>query len=412
MATTRGYMRLVSGQDALKPPPARATGDEITWKDAIVVEESARGAAAVINVELSGRKAVASRMAEFCRWLLNACAGFRNTSIPHFAIYKVDLSSTGLGNLAAEQLVSTIVKVNPNVRVLKLYANEMSDPAPFTELLARGHLDELHLSNNKLSAAAAAAIIAAASSATDDSNEPLYPRGAVRPLWLRLENNPFRPSDLRAALSAHKLDVKKKICTLDRGSWCSPHACRCLARPPAMHLAYLRLLGLDSKSEGNSPERRLVEPKKRLTTLEVPQRQAVDPPAATPPRTAPWTPAPWWNPGCPEAGVRACSAVPVDEEYPDLLDALVSKRAPRPPPVSRARPAPETPPSPPPNSPHYDVALPCKICTQNYISEAPGYLSVSVGDAVLLCEQEGPSYIQAFSVRFQSYGLLPARAVC
>ena len=56
-------------------------------------------------------------------------------------------------------------------------------------------------------------------------------------------------------------------------------------------------------------------------------------------------------------------------------------------------------------------ALPCKVCTQNYISEAPGYLSVSTGDAVLLCEKEGAAYIHAFSPRFQSYGWLPASVV-
>ena len=440
MATTRGYMRLVSGQDALKPPVAGSTGkcDDDIWRNALVIEEVARGSATIINVDLSQRKALASKTVEFCEWLVRACSEFRRSSIPHFAIYTVDLSHTGIGNLDAEKLISSIVKINPQVRVLKLFANNLSDPAPFTNLLGRGHLDELHLSNNNFGAPAAASIIAAASSATNDVDEPLYPRGAVRPLWLRLENNPFRPSELRAAMSLHKgLDVKKRICTLDRDSWCSPHACRCLRRAPAMHLAYVRLLGpADATSEDTSPDagtRRLVKPKRETTTLAVPHTMQPLDSSTPPPPNHHWMPAPWWNPDGPRGRQPPCTTVPVNEEYPELLDALNAKRVTRQPPVLRTRPAPETPPSPPPNTPmpHYDPvgegeaidlsgppgwlspmdALPCKVCTHNYISEAPGYLSVSAGDAVLLCEKKGEAYIHAFSVRFQSYGLLPARVV-
>ena len=439
MDTMRGYMRLVSGQDALKPPVAgKDKCDDDIWRNALVIEEVARGSATTINVDLSQRKALAGKTVEFCEWLVRACSEFRRSSIPHFAIYTVDLSHTGIGNLDAEKLISSIVKINPQVRVLKLFANKLSDPAPFTNLLGRGHLDELHLSNNSFGAPAAASIIAAASSATNDADEPLYPRGSVRPLWLRLENNPFRPSELRAAISLHKgLDVKKRICTLDRDSWCSPHACRCLRRAPAMHLAYVRVLGpADATSEDTSPDagtRRLVKPTRKTTTRAVPHTMQPLDSSTPPPPNHHWMPAPWWNPDGPRGRQPPCTTVPVNEEYPELLDALNAKRVTRPPPVSRTRPAPETPPSPPPNTPmpHYDPvgegeaidlsgppgwlspmdALPCKVCTHNYISEAPGYLSVSAGDAVLLCEKKGEAYIHAFSVRFQSYGLLPARVV-
>ena len=114
MVTTRGYMRLVSGQDALKPPVAGSTGkcDDDIWRNALVIEDAARGSATIINVDLSQRTALAGKTVEFCEWLVRACSEFRRSSIPHFAIYTVDLSHTGIGNLDAEKLISSIVKIN------------------------------------------------------------------------------------------------------------------------------------------------------------------------------------------------------------------------------------------------------------------------------------------------------------
>jgi hypothetical protein len=45
--------------------------------------------------------------------------------------------------------------------------------------------------------------------------------------------------------------------------------------------------------------------------------------------------------------------------------------------------------------------------------EAPGYLSVNAGDAVLMCQKEGgeDTYIHAYSIPLQTSGLSPARAV-
>ena len=119
--------RPVSGQDALKPPVAGSTGkcDDDIWRNALVTEEVARGSATIINVDLSQRKALAGKTVEFCEWLVRACSEFRRSSIPHFAIYTVDLSHTGIGNLDAEKLISSIVKINPQVRVFQTVRKQL-----------------------------------------------------------------------------------------------------------------------------------------------------------------------------------------------------------------------------------------------------------------------------------------------
>ena len=57
------------------------------------------------------------------------------------------------------------------------------------------------------------------------------------------------------------------------------------------------------------------------------------------------------------------------------------------------------------------VAWPSKICTENYISEGPGFLSVNVGDAVLICQKEEDTYIRAYNIPLQTSGPIPAKAL-
>ena len=243
------YIRLTSVADQRKQPPSQASTDETVWEAGFrIVNGYGNDSVANVQIVMPQRGNLKVRMGDYVKWLQLQCGICAKHGKCKMSISSVDMSGNDLVNRDVKLLAQTVLTVCPKVRVLKLYDNKLSDPAPFLAALRKGHLRELHLSGNMFSTEAAGAIIAAAATAKNEDDTWMYPSvvGDV-PLWLRLENQhgvrggAISGQALREIVSAGR-DPQKAVCIIDgtaRTRWCQPAWCACVKTQPAMHVCYM-----------------------------------------------------------------------------------------------------------------------------------------------------------------------------
>ena len=82
------------------------------------------------------------------------------------ALDVVDLSCNLIGDRGLATLADVLLEEPPSV--LKLFNNRISDARPMEQMISRGCLREIHLSNNRLPMDVAIRLVVAAAAARDD----------------------------------------------------------------------------------------------------------------------------------------------------------------------------------------------------------------------------------------------------
>ena len=239
------YIRLTGATEHYKQPPRQVPTDEIVWDACFRITNGSGGVAnAQIVMHDCGNLKV--RMGDYVKWLQLQCGICTKHGKCKVSISSVDLSSNYLADADVKLLAQTVLLICPKVRILKLYDNQLTNPAPFVAALRQGFLRQLHLSGNMFSTEAVGAIIAAAATAKRDDGTWMYPVDGV-PLWLRLENQngerggTISGEALKEIVRAGRTP-QKAICIIDgtvRTEWCRPACCSRRGTEPAMHVCYM-----------------------------------------------------------------------------------------------------------------------------------------------------------------------------
>ena len=141
-----------------------------------------------------------------------------------------DFSNNGLTDRGFQSIVTAIVALWPEIRILKAFRNRIATSAAAMQLLQMGNLSQLHLSHNELTAEAMADLVRCA-------KDTGYPTHGTAPLWLRLEHN-VRKGDAKLARCLEPL--RKDICIVDGKTTCTPESCHRPGRTAAaVHLTYI-----------------------------------------------------------------------------------------------------------------------------------------------------------------------------
>ncbi len=241
-------LRLTSAADQRRhEQPSRPPTDEAVWESGLRVRCD-RSSTDVANVciEMRQRGNLSTRMKDYSEWLKSQCAILAKHGRCEISLYSVDMSKNDLTDQDLKKLARTVLSICPRVRVLMLFGNLLSEPAPFVAAIHRGHLRELHLSGNLFTESAVGEIIVAAATAKTADGNWAFPASGDTPLWLRLENQRGRqggtiPAESLRSISNAGRDPRRIICNLDgssRTSWCKPNWCTCLRTQPAIHICY------------------------------------------------------------------------------------------------------------------------------------------------------------------------------
>eukprot|EP00811_Abedinium_folium_P029819 NODE_4727_length_1855_cov_2.872106.p1 GENE.NODE_4727_length_1855_cov_2.872106~~NODE_4727_length_1855_cov_2.872106.p1 ORF type:complete len:587 (-),score=120.15 NODE_4727_length_1855_cov_2.872106:93-1853(-) len=129
---------------------------------------------------------------------------------------RVDFSHNRLTSDGAEKVVGFCRRC-PNLTVLKLFNNHIDDEGASGIGSIFQHcqtMEEVHLSHNRFTRRGIETIVAAAHKS--------FPSNAVRPLWLRLENNVVEGSE---DIVHHLERSYSSVCGLGGGTPCTPHTC-------------------------------------------------------------------------------------------------------------------------------------------------------------------------------------------
>eukprot|EP00438_Fugacium_kawagutii_P035103 Skav206854 [mRNA] locus=scaffold1667:126684:132138:+ [translate_table: standard] len=138
---------------------------------------------------------------------------------------EIDLSKN---NLTSAKEILEICKKSPDLKVLKLFNNQLGDEAAeeLGEIFKHCHsIEEVHLSHNNFSETAVEVVVKAA--------DRELPTGAERPLWLRMEHNKFQNSENLAREIERQFPA---VCAREDRARCHPRMCHLGKR---IHLPFL-----------------------------------------------------------------------------------------------------------------------------------------------------------------------------
>lgn len=231
-------------------PPATQQELENFWASKVTgsAGDKVRSRSSPIVISMAGLSLEDSKMDNWCKWFEKFVKENIGDRREPFNVKEVNFSSNRLSAPGIQKLLSTLLRVNARVSVLKLFQNELQKPDDVLDFITScdGCMRELHLSHNKLDTVGVRDIIVTTAAATSASGSYSYPRasGSV-PLWLRLEGNRIDAGELyqmlKSALQQIGRPYEKSICEVDGKSKCCPSCCDRFQVPPPVHVTYLKL---------------------------------------------------------------------------------------------------------------------------------------------------------------------------
>jgi hypothetical protein len=273
------YLRMVDVQSARwVETKIKGSNDnqEICWREGLKLQQEGRVTKVYVHLGSSGM--TCEDVSDWCVWFGKQLALLQKRGGAQVIMEKANFSRNQIGNHGVSTLV-TDVFANFLPRKLLLFGNNISDVSPLVKLLAMGTLRELHLSNNKISADAACRLVVVATSAKDQSGKYFYPIQGLKPLWLRLENNPICENfqiKLAENLCRSGRAIWKAVCFVDGTTRCNPSQCHCgKEHVPGIHLTYV---GSNTLNRRRSMNKLLLERKGQhvVTTAQMVQDDRLD----------------------------------------------------------------------------------------------------------------------------------------
>ena len=192
----------------------------------------------VLQMNYGGLGLTDAHAARWLAWVRIAKGSMLNKR-PGLRTVSVDISRNFLGDAGLQSFLHGVQEMTGGAEVLKAFKNHITT-LPLSLLLSSKCLAELHLSHNWLGTLALEKLLVAVLRCRDAAKELAYPLQGLRPLWLRVEQNPgTRSGDISSVFDALLHAGGKGVCIVDGCGDCTPHRCRARASPPALHLTYV-----------------------------------------------------------------------------------------------------------------------------------------------------------------------------
>lgn len=177
-----------------------------------------------------------NKMREWCDELRSDFRGYHGPSV---VLREVDFSSNRLTSVGVKTLLSTLQKLPVTVEILKLHKNQVQDSKDVCAFIteSNGRLEQLHITDNKLTTDAMFRIIDAVVSSG------YYPQQDM-PFWLQSCRNEYDAEALETRMR-NKWDLSKILCVVDRSNWktgdlaCRPYKCTVKSKTPVFHATFL-----------------------------------------------------------------------------------------------------------------------------------------------------------------------------
>ena len=192
------------------------------WEQTLKVSRSER----LLQVNLSQKNLSDKEAFLWCAWALGKGA------VPRVDVQKIDVSMNLLTTTGFSAILQGASALGGKLLTVKAFKNMIEE---IPQELLKCDLEQLHLSHNKLKLPTLQRFIVGVVGKT--CGEKVYPLEGLRPLWLRVEQNPGA-KELALALRMIEGDA---ICFVDGTTCCSPYKCYAKLKPPSLHLTYIDL---------------------------------------------------------------------------------------------------------------------------------------------------------------------------
>ena len=208
------------------------------WMQRGMVFGRGEGNSHVLQMNYGALGLTDAHAAHWLEWVRRAKGSMLNKR-PGLRTVSVDISKNFLGDAGLQSFLQGVLELTGGAEVLKAFRNRITT-LPLSLLLSSRCLAELHLSHNCLDTPALEKLLVAVLRCRDAEKGPAYPLQGLRPLWLRIEQNPgTRSGDIRSVFDAVLHAGGNGVCIVDGCGHCNPHRCRARASPPAVHLTYV-----------------------------------------------------------------------------------------------------------------------------------------------------------------------------
>lgn len=171
----------------------------------------------------------------------------------NFSNYLLTELAPGLTENGVRKLLDMFRSEGCLVRKLDMHGNRIRSGRVIEELISRQArqgqpLELLGLSHNNLGIDSINGIVKAIIEAKSPDGKACYPINGSKPLWLRVEHNPYWSKqseqlevNLRESLSQMGISLRQAICVVTdaENSLCCPEACYKLKTPPPIHATFL-----------------------------------------------------------------------------------------------------------------------------------------------------------------------------
>ena len=171
------------------------------WMQRGMVFGRGEGNSHVLQMNYGGLGLTDAHAAHWLEWVQRAKGSLLNKR-PGLRTLSVDISRNVLGEAGLQSFLRGVQEMTGGAEVLKAYRNHIAT-LPLSLLLSSGCLAELHLSHNCLDTQALEKLLVAVLRCRGGARGLAYPLQGLRPLWLRVEQNPgTRSGDISSVFDA------------------------------------------------------------------------------------------------------------------------------------------------------------------------------------------------------------------